>query len=86
MKHSNNVVAKLVTDRKERTQNKLLWLPLNGDWKFFIKSPEDACIKKLIWGPGKTRDYSYKKQKGKLNKKRLLVFQIPAYLLHIPRN
>ena len=37
----------------------------SGDWKFLIKSPEGACIKKLIWGPGKTHDYSQKKQKGK---------------------
>ena len=58
----------------------------SGDWKFLIMSPEGACIKKLIWGTGKTHDYSHKKQKGKLNQKRLLVFQIPAYLLHIPRN
>ena len=41
----------------------------------------DACIKKLIWCPGKTRDYSYKKQKGKLNQKKITSFSNPCLLI-----
>ena len=42
-----------------------------------------ACIKKLIWGPDKTCDYSHKKEKGKLNQKRLLVFKsLPTYYIY----